>query len=126
MKIDILLTHEVLDMAEVSHPGSGAVLRFNGVVRPQENDAAISALVYEAYEPMASQTIHSILAELHDTHGFDFVRMHHRLGTVPVGEAAIILEVSSKHRIAAISVVSDFMNRLKQDVPIWKVQALPK
>jgi molybdopterin molybdotransferase len=49
----------------------------------------------------------------------------HRVGIVPVGETAIYLGVAAKHRGAAFALLAEFMDRLKQDVPIWKRRALP-
>ncbi len=124
MIIEVLVTNSPLALPDKNHIPSGAVARFTGIVRPEENDAQISALTYEGYEPMATQTIHHILTSLHRDYGFDSARVQHRLGTIPVGEAAIIVEITSKHRAAAFTVVSEFMDRLKVDVPIWKVKAV--
>ncbi len=124
MIIEVLITDNPLALPDKEHVPSGAIARFTGIVRPEEDGAQISALLYEAYEPMATQTIQHILTTLHREHGFDAARVHHRLGTIPVGEAAIIIEVTSKHRAAAFAVVSEFMDRLKIDVPIWKVEAV--
>ena len=49
----------------------------------------------------------------------------HRLGVVPVGETAIYVGVAAKHRGEAFALLAEFMDRLKQDVPIWKRRALP-
>jgi molybdopterin synthase catalytic subunit len=49
----------------------------------------------------------------------------HRTGIVPVGEAAIIIRATARHRAEAFALVSGFMDRLKQDVPIWKVRGVP-
>ena len=46
----------------------------------------------------------------------------HRLGPVPVGESAMVVAVSAPHREAALASTADFIRRLKQDVPIWKLE----
>ena len=48
----------------------------------------------------------------------------HRVGIIPVGETAIYVGVASPHRAEAIALLAEFMDRLKQDVPIWKRRAL--
>jgi molybdopterin synthase catalytic subunit len=48
----------------------------------------------------------------------------HRVGIVPVGEAAIYVGIAARHRAEAFGLLDEFMNRLKQDVPIWKLRAL--
>lgn len=101
-------------------PGCGAVVRFDGVVRGHEDGAAIDGLHYEAYQPMAEQVMERILRELAAEHPCEQVIVLHRIGFVPSGESAIIVEIQSKHRNEAFALLTHFMSRLKQDVPIWK------
>jgi molybdopterin molybdotransferase len=49
----------------------------------------------------------------------------HRVGIIPVGETAIYVGVAGRHRGETIALLAEFMDRLKQDVPIWKRRALP-
>jgi molybdopterin synthase catalytic subunit len=107
-------------------PGSGALVRFEGRVRPEENGRIIEALIYEAYEPMAQDQMRIILQQLAASWPCILARVRHRIGRVPVGEAAIIVEVYSAHRAEAFALASGFMDRLKQDVPIWKMNSVVK
>lgn len=100
--------------------GVGALAEFNGLVRGEENGAPIGGLVYEAYQPMAEQEIARIVNELAAARPVLGVRVVHRIGRVPVGEAAIYVGVAAKHRAEAFALLTGFMDRLKQDVPIWK------
>ena len=125
MKIEIQIRQSPLQMESRVVPGCGAIARFEGIVRESENGECISALEYEAYQPMAGMVIQEILGKLGLQHPFGLARVHHRTGIVPVGEAAILLEVHSPHRGEAFAVLSEFMDLLKQDVPIWKLRALP-
>lgn len=106
-------------------PGVGAVAEFRGLVRGEEKGAPIAALVYEAYRPMAEREITRILDELATAHPCLGVQVRHRLGRVPVGEAAIYIGVAARHRAEAFAVLTAFMDRLKQDVPIWKTDVVP-
>jgi molybdopterin synthase catalytic subunit len=106
-------------------PEAGAVVRFEGRVRGEEAGRPIRALIYEAYEPMASRQMAQIVRALGDKFPCLAVRIRHRVGTVPVGEIAIVVEAVAAHRGEAFALVSAFMDRLKQDVPIWKMRALP-
>jgi molybdopterin synthase catalytic subunit len=128
MKIFVHLTAEPLDIpAERANPaaeGSGAAVEFCGVVRGQEHGRKIAALEYEAYQPMAEREIKRLLAELANEFPCESVRVIHRIGRVPVGEASIFVHVSAGHRAEAFGMASRFMDRLKQDVPIWKVRAI--
>ncbi len=104
--------------------GIGALAEFSGIVRGEENGRVIAALEYEAYSPMAARVMRDILAELGQRHPCLFVRVTHRIGIVPVGEAAIHIVVTARHRAEAFAMLAGFMDRLKQDVPIWKCRAL--
>ncbi len=123
MQIDIVLQNEPLVLPEVETAGAGAVVRFEGRVRAEEKGAVIEALDYEAYQPMARTEMEKLARELGAAHGCLAVRVRHRLGRVPVGEAAILVEVCARHRGEAFAFVTEFMNRVKQDVPIWKAVA---
>ncbi len=107
-------------------PGVGAFAEFRGVVRGEEQGCPISALVYEAYQPMAEREMTRILDALVTTHPCHAVHVRHRIGRIPVGETAIYIGVASRHRAEAFAVLSGFMDRLKQDVPIWKTDAIAK
>jgi len=104
---------------------TGAVAEFKGIVRREESGAPIAALEYEAYQPMAENTIRRIILELAAAHPCTRAIVVHRIGIVPVGEAAIIVRVHAKHRAEAFALVTAFMDRLKQDVPIWKLRGVP-
>jgi molybdopterin synthase catalytic subunit len=106
--------------APVAGAGVGALAEFFGLVRGEENGAPIGGLIYEAYQPMAEREIERIVAELCAARPVLGVRVVHRLGRVPVGEAAIYVGVAAKHRAEAFALLTGFMDRLKQDVPIWK------
>lgn len=103
---------------------AGARAEFTGVVRSEEEGRAIAALEYEAYSPMAEKAMQAIIEELAQQHPCLFVRVTHRVGLVRVGEAAIHVAAAAPHRAAALAMVAGFVDRLKQDVPIWKRRAL--
>ena len=51
------------------------------------------------------------------------VNIFHRYGWIPVGETAIWIRIESRHRKEAFALLDGFMDRLKLDVPIWKVES---
>jgi molybdopterin synthase catalytic subunit len=104
--------------------GAGAWVEFRGVVRGEENGGVIAALEYEAYPQMAEKEMRRILVELANCHPCLSVRVIHRVGIVPVGESAIYVGIAARHRAEAFALLAEFMNRLKQDVPIWKRRIL--
>jgi molybdopterin synthase catalytic subunit len=122
MKIQVKITRDVLRAGGLlpAAEGCGAVVEFAGVVRGEEDGAMIEALDYEAYEGMARGEMERILRELGAGFGCEAVTVRHRIGRVPVGEASILVRVEAKHRAEAFGMLTEFMNRLKCDVPIWK------
>jgi molybdopterin synthase catalytic subunit len=124
MTVDILLQAEPIVLKTDVPPHAGAVVRFEGRVRGEENGHPIRALVYEAYQPMAERQMEKILRELGAAHPCLTVRVRHRIGEVRVGEIAVAIEALAAHRAEAFALASAFMDRLKQDVPIWKMRAV--
>jgi molybdopterin molybdotransferase len=129
MEIEIQLTNGPI--AEKISPSpqldsTGAWLEFRGVVRDLENGEKISALEYEAYPEMAEREIRRLLEEISKKNPCLAAKVIHRVGIISVGETAIYVGVASRHRAEAIALLGEFMDRLKQDVPIWKRRSLPK
>jgi molybdopterin synthase catalytic subunit len=126
MMIDVAVQSEPITANDEAPVGSGAMVRFDGRVRPDEAGEPIDALVYEAYMPMARTQMEKILSELAQTWPCISARVRHRVGVIRVGETAITVEVFSSHRAEAFALASAFMDRLKLDVPIWKLSAIPR
>jgi molybdopterin synthase catalytic subunit len=120
MILDLAIQEKPIALGEFHVEGAGGLVRFEGRVRGEEQGAAIRALNYEAYRPMAERQMEKIVRELAAVHPVLGVRIRHRIGAIPVGEAAIVVEVAAKHRAAAFALAAAFMDRLKEDVPIWK------
>jgi molybdopterin synthase catalytic subunit len=123
MKLFIHVGPEPISQAQTApfvDAGVGAVAEFRGLVRGEESGAVIGGLIYEAYQPMAEREIARIVESLAKEHPVSGVLVVHRVGRVPVGEAAIHVCVTAKHRAEAFALLAGFMDRLKQDVPIWK------
>ena len=127
MEIEIQLTNE--PVAETISPPqfglAGAWVEFRGIVRGEENGDGISALEYEAYPEMAALEMRRLLQEISLKNPCLAVKVIHRLGIIPVGDTALYVGVAGRHRSEAIKLLVEFIDRLKQDVPVWKRRALP-
>lgn len=122
MKIEIQFTDQSIVIPAAAWPSReiGACLEFQGIVREREGEGAVSGLQYEAYEPMARRVLERHLRELGTLHACAEVLFIHRLGWVPAGEASLFIRVLSAHRGEALALLTAAVDRLKQDVPIWK------
>jgi molybdopterin synthase catalytic subunit len=100
--------------ARVIRAGAGAVVSFQGVTREVER------LDYEAYREMAEERIAAILLDCVERHGLEAAAAEHRIGSVPLGEASVIVSVSGAHRDAAFAGAREAIDRIKAEAPIWK------
>jgi molybdopterin synthase catalytic subunit len=113
-------------VAEIKrHPDaerSGAIATFTGRVRAKDgaDDDRTTALEFETYEGVADQRMATIGEELESREGVHAVRMHHRTGYIADGEDIVFVVVLAGHRREAFRTVEDGIDRLKDEVPIFK------
>jgi molybdopterin synthase catalytic subunit len=98
----------------------GACVEFLGVVRGAEGDQPIAALDYEAYAPMAERMIGRLVEEAKARWGIREALIQHRVGTVAVGEVAVLIGVAAPHREQAFAACRFLIDAIKRDVPMWK------
>jgi molybdopterin converting factor subunit 1 len=106
--------------ALVSGPEHGAIVTFTGIVRNHARGKTVTRLYYEAYEPMALKQLQTIVAMVEEQFPATRVVVHHRLGMLEIGEAAVMVVAASAHRREAFDACQTLMDQLKADVPIWK------
>lgn len=104
----------------VGTPEAGAVNLFVGTTRQWTDGHETTHLAYEAYAPLALTEMRRLAEEVCRRHGALRVAIHHRLGTVDVGEASVVIAVSSAHRAASFDACRWLIDELKVQVPIWK------
>ncbi|HSD19043.1 MAG TPA: molybdopterin converting factor subunit 1 [Anaeromyxobacter sp.] len=108
---------EVVDA--VSGPGRGGIVTFTGTVREESHGKRVVRLEYEAYAPMAERKLAEIGAEVARAHAVE-VAIVHRVGALAPGDAAVVIACAAAHRTPAFRACEACIERLKQDVPIWK------
>lgn len=102
-------------------PKAGAVSTFTGRVREENfDDARTTRLEYEKYEGVADERMEAIRQDLEEREGVYRVAMHHETGVVKAEEDAVHVVVLAGHRQEAFRAVEDGINRLKDEVPIFK------
>lgn len=118
------LTDQPLDArrleAAVARSGAGAICTFTGVVRDNSRGRETTHLEYEAYAGMAEAQMRAIAAEIAQRWPEARVAMAHRTGVLEIGEASVVVSVSSPHRAEAIAACKLGIDRLKESVPVWK------
>ena len=110
--------HEVL----VAHHAAGAVVVFAGVVRDHDGGRTVTRLDYSAH-PSAEQTLADVVAEIAaDCTGVRAIAVSHRVGTLHIGDAALVAAVAADHRRAAFETCARLVDSVKDRLPVWKHQ----
>jgi molybdopterin synthase catalytic subunit len=110
---------EVLD--SVGGDETGGVTLFVGRVRDHDSDKGVVGLDYSAH-PSALEVMRAIcerVAAAHPVHGISAV---HRVGSLAIGDAAVVVVAAAAHRGQAFDASRDLIDTLKSEVPIWKHQ----
>lgn len=107
-------------VSAVESRGVGAVVAFAGTVRASTGGHEVVALEYEAYEGMAVRALRQIGGQVQERWPDARVAILHRTGRLDVGEVSVVIAASSPHRADAFDACRYAIERLKQDVPIWK------
>jgi molybdopterin synthase catalytic subunit len=105
------------------YPESGAIACFVGVVREdpvRESDAKVTHLEYEAYSSVALERMEEIRQAMLKLPGVIEVSIHHVIDRLAVGEPSFYVAVLGKHRQDVFPVLSETVERVKKEVPIWK------
>ncbi|MBT2530589.1 molybdenum cofactor biosynthesis protein MoaE [Arthrobacter sp. ISL-48] len=115
-------------IAAVESDTAGAVVSFSGVVRNHDGGKAVERLSYSAH-PTAHQVMADVVARLaaeQEAEGSSTrpVRIWaaHRIGMLEIGDPALVCAVSAAHRGQAFAVCSELVDRIKEQVPVWKEQ----
>ena len=121
------VTTEDIDTAAlltaVSDDRAGAVVSFSGVVRNHDHGKAVTGIEYVGH-PSADDVMREVLAEFADREGVHAIAAQHRIGHLGIGGVALYVAVAASHRAQAFGCASDFVDRVKEKLPIWKKQYL--
>ncbi|HEX8551264.1 MAG TPA: molybdenum cofactor biosynthesis protein MoaE [Abditibacteriaceae bacterium] len=99
--------------------GAGAVVPFIGVVRNNAQGRDVRYLEYHAYPQMARREMERIARETGERWHVPCAIVH-RVGTLQIGEASIVVAVASPHRGEAFEACRWALDQTKATVPIWK------
>jgi molybdopterin synthase catalytic subunit len=107
-------------IAAVSAPNVGGVDLFLGVVRDHNDGRAVTRLEYHAYVSMAEKEMQRIAEEIaQELPGVRLAALH-RVGSLSVGDLAVVCAASAVHRGEAFQACRALIDRIKHRVPVWK------
>ena len=102
----------------------GATVLFIGSVRNYGNNGQVIGMSYEAYVGMAEERIKNIEMEVKKKWDVKEIRVVHRVGDLNIGDNSITIAISTPHSKDAFDASQFILNKVKQDVPIWKNETL--
>ena len=108
--------------AFVMTDADGALVLFEGVVRDHDHGATVHALDYEAH-PDAQGFLAAVCAQVADASGLRVAAIH-RVGSLVIGDVALVAAVAAPHRADAFEVCAQLVDLVKERTPIWKRQHL--
>ncbi|MBU6229568.1 MAG: molybdenum cofactor biosynthesis protein MoaE [Cyanobacteria bacterium REEB459] len=102
-------------------PSNGAVVIMSGMVRDHNQGQAVTALEYQAYEPMALKIFEQIAEQIHQRWPLVAqVVIHHRIGRLYIGDISVVVAIGCPHREEAFAACQYAIDTLKHTAPIWK------
>ncbi|HEY0940082.1 MAG TPA: molybdenum cofactor biosynthesis protein MoaE [Steroidobacter sp.] len=105
---------------ELADPTAGGYASFEGWVRNHNEGHAVTRLEYEAFEALANKEGERIVNEAIERFGVLKAACVHRIGSLAIGDVAVWVGVSSKHRAEAFAACRYIIDEVKHRVPIWK------
>jgi molybdopterin synthase catalytic subunit len=113
-----LIEQSCLDFVKADEVGG--LVFFVGTVRNHTKGKRVIRLDFEAYQPMAISEMRKIAEQAIEKFKIHKISIHHRVGTLQIGEIPVLIAVSSAHRGAAFDACEYTIDTLKETVPIWK------
>jgi molybdopterin synthase catalytic subunit len=105
---------------QVTSDEAGGTTLFVGTVRNNTKGRAVVRLEFEAYRPMAISEMRKIAERASEKWSAKHISIHHRIGTLEIGDIAVLIAVSTPHRAASFEACQFAIDTLKETVPIWK------
>lgn len=98
----------------------GGSVFFVGRVRDHHEGKRVKRLFYECYQPMAEKEIQRIIDAVIAKTEVRQIDVIHRVGWLEIGEIAVAVSASGAHRAEAFEACRQVIDRIKENVPIWK------
>ncbi|WP_285731470.1 molybdenum cofactor biosynthesis protein MoaE [Nocardiopsis sp. ATB16-24] len=113
-------------LAAVADPRAGGTAVFVGTVRDIDHGRDVARLAYTAHPTVEAQlrvVMEKVFADTSPP-GRPVVKMAavHRVGRLEIGDVAVVVAASARHRQEAFAACRRLIDDLKAQVPIWKQQ----
>lgn len=119
------LRERALDPAEVlaavADPRAGGLNLFVGAVRDHDQGESVRHLDYTAH-PSAIERLHEVAEGVAAEFEVIALAAVHRTGHLEIGDVAVVVAVSAAHRGQAYDASRALIDRVKDQVPVWKHQ----
>lgn len=100
--------------------GAGAIASFTGLVRAENDGAAVSNLELQHHPRLTEKVMMAIAGDAVTRFGLADLWVVHRYGALAPGEPIVFVAAAAGHRRAAFDAVDYVMDRLKTEAPFWK------
>jgi molybdopterin synthase catalytic subunit len=107
-------------LSEVAKVRHGATVLFVGTVRDTNDGSPVSGLDYSSYTGMAEQELATIVLEASERWDTSDIVVEHRVGSLELGEASVVIAVAHPHRAEAYEASRYVIEELKKRLPVWK------
>ena len=119
------ITAEPIDVvsvyAAVTSRHAGGIALFVGTVRDHDRGKDVVGLEYSAH-PTAESVLREVVEKIVASHDVRVIAATHRIGTLAIGDVAVVVAVACEHRGEAFTACRALIDDLKSTVPIWKHQ----
>jgi molybdopterin synthase catalytic subunit len=105
----------------IRDPEAGGVALFIGTVRDHDAGRDVASLDYSAH-PAAEAAMRAVAEKIAADLDVRGIAVTHRVGSLAIGDIAVIVGVSAPHRADAFEAARMLINEVKQHTPIWKHQ----
>lgn len=119
--LDGPLDPSLLSAHELCRAEHGALASFVGTVRNEHRGKGVTRLHYECYRPMAETVLASLITEASERFDSELQALvFHGIGSMYPSQPSVVIHVSSAHRVAAFDACRHIIERIKEDLPVWK------
>ena len=110
----------VLARRSLEDPSCGGFVCFEGWVRNHNEGLEVRRLEYEAFAALGIKEGERIVRDAIKRFGVENAACIHRVGSLEIGDLAVWVGVSSRHRGEAFAACRYIIDEVKHRVPIWK------